>query len=391
MNIKQSFKMAVKSLQSSKMRSFLTMLGIIIGVASVIILVSLVNGLSDDITSNLQSAGTNTINVMIIGRGGNRSFDAEDMEALVDDNPEYFTAYSPGVSAQITAKNGTVSVDTSATAVGEAYAGIQGLEVEAGRFIGYIDVERMQKVCVIGSYIAEELFDGAVYEGSTVKINGASFTVIGVMEETADSVQGSSDDVIYLPWTTGTRLAGNASIGRWSLQARDVKDIDRAIEVAEQKLFLIFGSEDSYRVSSMSQMIEMLNEITGTMALVLVGIAGISLVVGGIGIMNIMLVSVTERTREIGIRKALGARRRAIMSQFVIEAASTSAAGGVIGIIVGVALAFVAGRILDMTVVPSFSAVLIAFGVSVAIGMIFGYYPAGKAAKLNPIDALRYE
>ena len=383
--------MALKSLRTSKMRSFLTMLGIIIGVASVIILINIMNGLSSQITSNLQRAGTNTITVTIFGRGGNRSFDYADMEKVVADNPGYFKSFSPNVSAQVTVKNGVKSVNSTARGTNEYYSDIQGLEIEEGRFIQYIDVERLQKVCVIGSFQAKELFDGDVYDGSTVKINGSTYTVAGVLKETASSEEGSADDIVYIPYTTATRLAGNATINNWYVQATDTKDIDSAINTLKDKLYIVFGDDSVYRVFSMSQMIEMMNEITQSISMVLVGIAGISLVVGGIGIMNIMLVSVTERTREIGIRKALGARRRAIMNQFIIEAATTSAAGGILGIIIGIGLSYVVGNILGMTVAPTISAVMVAFGVSVAIGMIFGYFPAGKAAKLNPIDALRYE
>ncbi|MDR0424822.1 MAG: ABC transporter permease, partial [Clostridiales Family XIII bacterium] len=385
MNIKQSLRMAIKSIMASKMRSFLTMLGIIIGVASVIILVSIMNGLSSDITSNLESAGTNTISVMITGRGGNRSFGVDDMDELVSENPEHFVTYSPMVTGQVSAKNGTASIDTSVTGVNELYARIKPPELSQGRFLQYIDVERLQKVCVIGSYIVEELFDGNVYEGSTLKINGSTYTVVGVLDEMSDSSAYSSDDIIYIPYTTATRLSGNASIGNWNLLAADVNEIDAAISVVRAKLYTIFGSEDAYRVTSLSQIIDMMNEITASMAAVLVGIAGISLVVGGIGIMNIMLVSVTERTREIGIRKAVGAKRRAIMSQFLIEAAATSAAGGIVGIALGVALALLMGSLLGVTAIPSVNAIALAFGVSVAIGVIFGYFPAGKASKLNPI------
>jgi putative ABC transport system permease protein len=367
------------------------MLGIIIGVASVIILVSIMNGLSSDITSNLESAGTNTISVMITGRGGNRTFGVDDMEELVKDNPEHFTSYSPLVTAQASVKNGVDSVDTSVTGVNELYPALKSIDLSAGRFLQFIDVDRLQKVCVIGSYIADELFDGSVYADSTLKINGSTYTVVGVIDETADSSAYSSDDVIYIPYTTATRLSGNSTVGNWNLLAADVEKMDDSISVVKAKLYTIFGSEDAYRVSSLSQIVDIMNEITSSISTVLVGIAGISLVVGGIGIMNIMLVSVTERTREIGIRKAVGAKRRAIMSQFLIEAAATSAAGGVVGIILGIALALLTGYLLNVTAIPSANAILIAFGVSVAIGVIFGYFPAGKASKLNPIDALRYE
>ena len=229
MNIEQSFKMAVKSLRTSKMRSFLTMLGIIIGVASVIILVNLVNGLSNQITSSLEAAGTNTISVNIMGRGSNKRFSADDMEAFIAENKERFKAYSPVVNAQATAKNGSDSVETSVTGINELYADMQGMELAAGRLIQFIDAERLQKVCVIGTYIAEELFDGAVYADSTVKINGSTYTVVGVLKEKADSTEGSDDDIIYIPYSTASRLAGNANVSSYTIAARDVANIDDTV------------------------------------------------------------------------------------------------------------------------------------------------------------------
>lgn len=391
MEVKQSFKMAIRSLKGSKMRSFLTMLGIIIGVASVIILVSLMNGLADDMTSRFESMGTNTLTVSIFGRGGNRSFSVDDMEKLVEENPEYLSAYSPRVTASITAKYGTVSVDTSATGVNEFYADMQGVELSRGRFIQYIDAERREKVCVIGTYISEELFDGEDPLGKTIKINGSNYSVIGVLEEIADSREGTADDVVYIPYSAAIRLSRNGSIGTYYVSAADTETVDYAMAIIENALYEVFGSEYAYRVVSMSAMIETVNEVMRSVSAVLVGIAAISLLVGGIGIMNIMLVSVTERTREIGIRKSMGAKRKAIMQQFIIESATTTSIGGAIGIILGIGMSYVAGRVLGMNAAPSVAAVLIAFSVSVGIGMVFGYYPANKAAKMNPIDALRYE
>ena len=391
MNFKQSFKLAIRSLQTSKLRAFLTMLGIIIGVASVIILVSLMNGLTKDITSSFESMGTNTITINITGRGGNRALSEEEVEKLVVDNPDRLAEYSPYVNATITAKNATNSIDTSAKGVNEYYINMENVDLGQGRFIQYIDSERRQKVCVIGSYLVQEIFEGTDPLGQTMKINGSTYTIIGVLNEIADSTENSGDDVVYIPYTTATRLSGNATIGTYYLRAVDTENIDSTINIIKSKMYSIFGSENVYRVSSSTAMIEQINELTGTMTMVLVGIAGISLVVGGIGIMNIMLVSVTERTREIGIRKSLGAKRKDIMRQFLIEAATTSSVGGVVGIILGITLSYVAGSLMDMTAAPSLNAILLAFSVSVGIGMIFGYFPANKAAKLNPIDALRHE
>ncbi len=391
MNFKQSFRLAVKSLKSSKMRAFLTMLGIIIGVASVIILVSLMNGLSNDMTSRLESMGTNTITVNVMGRGTNRTLDISQVEKLVADNPEYLDKYSPKVQASVTAKYEANSADTTAVGVNEYYDEMQSVAVSKGRFIQYIDCDRRLKVCVIGSYEAQELFPGVDPLGETVKLNGSAYTVVGVLDEKADSTESSDDDIVYIPYTTATRLAGSSTIGTYTLNAVDTEKIDATMTIVKNMLYSVFEDEDAYRVFSASEMIDTINEMNNSIALVLVGIAGISLVVGGIGIMNIMLVSVTERTREIGIRKSLGAKRKDIMRQFIIEAATTSSIGGIVGIIVGIAAAYIAGALVDMSVAPSWNAVLIAFSVSVAIGMIFGYFPANKAAKMNPIDALRYE
>ncbi|MDF3001046.1 MAG: FtsX-like permease family protein [Bacillota bacterium] len=391
MNFKQSFRLAIKSLKASKMRAFLTMLGIIIGVASVIILVSLMNGLSQDMTSRFESMGTNTITVNVMGRGTNRTLSVDEVEQLVEDNPKYLDQYSPKVSASVTAKYDVNSVDTSVIGVNEYYDDMQSVVVSEGRFIQYIDTLRRLKICVIGTYEATELFGGADPIGETIKLNGSTYTVVGVLEETADSEESSADDVIYVPYTAATRLANSASIGTYYLTAVDTDRIEETMTIIENMMYSVFDDEDAYRVTSMSEMIDTVNEMTASIAMVLVGIAGISLVVGGIGIMNIMLVSVTERTREIGIRKSLGAKKKDIMRQFLIEAATTSSAGGVIGIVLGIGAAYGAGAVMDMTVAPSWNAVAIAFSVSVAIGMIFGYFPANKAAKMNPIDALRYD
>jgi len=335
--------------------------------------------------------GTNTITINIMGRGGNRALAIEDVEDLVTDNPDQFDKYSPLVNASITVKYETNSVDTTAKGVNEYYEEMQNVQLAQGRFIQYIDSARRQKVCVIGTYLVEELFEGKNPVGESVKINGSSYKIVGVLEETADSAESSDDDIVYVPYPTATRLAGTASISTYYISAVSTDHIEETMAIIENKLYSIFGSENAYRVSSMSAMIEQINEMTGSIALVLVGIAGISLVVGGIGIMNIMLVSVTERTREIGIRKSLGAKRKDIMRQFIIEAATTSSVGGVFGILFGIAMAYLAGSLMDMSVAPSVNAVVIAFSVSVAIGMIFGYFPANKAAKMNPIDALRYD
>jgi putative ABC transport system permease protein len=224
--------------------------------------------------------------------------------------------------------------------------------------------------------------------GNTIKIGNEVYRVVGVLKETAGGTEESTDNRVIIPYTSAARMAYTSS---YLFSAADENVVDRAVRLIENYLYKVFANTNAYSVSSMDEMIDTVDDLTGKLTIMLVGIAGIALLVGGIGIMNIMLVSVTERTREIGIRKSLGAMQRDIMSQFVVEAATTSAIGGIVGIVLGIALAIGMGKIMDIAVYPSFNAVVIAFSVSAIIGITFGYFPARKAARLNPIDALRYD
>ena len=393
MKFSQAMKLALKSLAGSKVRSLLTMLGIIIGVAAVIVLVSLIGGFSNDLSSTFESLGTNLISVNIRGRGGNLRVEPEDMIELADENSDVLAYCSPTVTVSADSiKYGAEELDTTTiTGCNEDYPFIKSYALASGRFVCWQDVESRNKIVVIGSYVAQEFFGNEDPLGTDIKINGDRYTVVGVLKEIADTTESSSDDVIIMPYTAAQRLSRFGMVNSYVMSSTTSETAEAAISVIETYLYKVFSNEDYYSVTSQSQMLEMVSELTGTLTLVLVGVAGISLLVGGIGIMNIMLVSVTERTREIGIRKSLGGKRRDIMRQFVIEAAVTSAAGGIIGIIFGVAAAIAAGKIFDMSVAISVTAVVIAFSVSVAIGVVFGYFPAAKAAKLNPIEALRYD
>ena len=390
MNFTQSFRLALKSLATSKMRALLTMLGIIIGVAAVIIIISLGDGMNDMINSEFEKMGTNLIQVQIMGRGSSQNITEEEMYALRDENPDCIAAMSPSVSSMATVKQGSETLSATLTGVGEEYIAVKSLELSQGRFIQYIDTARMQNVCVIGSYVNEETFNGAGL-GQTLSINGNEYAIVGVLTEQADNTSYGSDNTVYIPYTNATRLNGNAVISQYMFTATSEDTNARAKAVIESKLEQFYGGDDYYIVISMSEMMDMMGNIQGTVMTVLVAIAAISLLVGGIGIMNIMLVSVTERTREIGIRKSLGAKGRDIRRQFIIEAGTTSVLGGVIGIVLGVSLATVAGNLVGITAKASLSAIAISTGVSLAVGVLFGYLPANKAAKLNPIDALRYE
>ena len=396
MSLRQSFIMAIKNIMSSKVRSLLTMLGIIIGVAAVIVIVGLGNGMETYMTDSFKSMGTNLLTVTVLGRGSSRSVSEEDMYQLLDDNPEYLDALSPTVTYSGTVKIGTESLSSSVTGVSEDYLYMKAYEIDRGRDLSYVDMENRSKVCVVGSYISKEFFNGNPV-GKEIKIGGNTFTVIGAMAEELESEEGSTDDCVYIPYTTAARLSNTGKISSYTFAVVSEETISESKAIIEEKLEKIFGSDSAFLVISLSEILDVMSQMIDIMVTVLAGIAAISLVVGGIGIMNIMLVSVTERTREIGIRKALGAKQRNIMSQFVIEAATTSALGGVIGIGMGYMFSEIATRVIsvalevEMKVIPTVGSVMLAFGISVGIGILFGYLPAKKAARLNPIDALRYE
>ncbi|MGE4275598.1 MAG: ABC transporter permease [Lawsonibacter sp.] len=410
MNFGQSFRLALKSLVTSKMRSLLTMLGIIIGVGAVIVITSLGNGMQNLMNQQFEQLGANLIQVMIWADGsGSRSVEPDDMYALVDKYPQYLSGVSPYVSLQSVVRHGTEEFKrTSLYGVSEIFYNtksnqlMRGEKLAQGRFLSYADVERRQKVCIIGNYLAQEAFGGDAL-GKTLSVQGVPFTIIGVLAEYADSTEGSGDDVIYLPYGCAMELNRSSQVGLYLFNSQSKETAAAAKGLIENRLFQTFQDSDAYYVQSSAEMMDALNTIIGAMMAVLVAIAAISLLVGGIGIMNIMLVSVTERTREIGIRKSLGAKRKDIRSQFIIEAGTTSAIGGILGILFGVGIASLIGPVIGgmlvaqmgpgatFSAVPNLSSVGIAFGVSVSIGIFFGYLPANKAAKLNPIDALRYD
>ncbi len=409
MNFGQSFRLALKSLMTSKMRALLTMLGIIIGVGAVIVITSLGNGMQNMMNEQFEKLGANLVQVQLFMYGGDsRSVDPDDMYELVDKYPQYISGVTPYVSAQLAVRQGSEDFErTSIYGVGETFlnergATMSGQNLGKGRFISYIDAARYQNVCVIGAYLEEEAFQGDAL-GKQLSIGGEHFTVIGVLEKNSDMSEGSGDDIIYLPYTTALRLSGSADASIYMFTSTSKDTAATAKGIIENRLYKTFQSSDYYFVMTSAEMMDDMNAMMGTMMAVLVAIAAISLLVGGIGIMNIMLVSVTERTREIGIRKSLGAKRKDIRGQFIIEAGTTSAIGGVLGILVGIGLASLAGSLIGgmmtssmgggstFSAVPNLSSVAVAFGVSVGIGILFGYLPAKKAAALNPIDALRYE
>ena len=392
----KSFHLALKSIWSNKMRSFLTMLGIIIGVAAVIILVGLVNGQMSYMKDSFSSMGTNQLNVNLVNLS-TRSVSDDEMYEFYEENREYFDQMSPSVSVSGTVKYGNESLTgTTISGVSEEYLELKKQDLTAGRFLQYSDLISRQKVCVIGYYLASELCGGAQNAiGETIHINGEGYTVVGCVErqtsESDEVEEGGSDDFIYLPYTAAVKLSRNGTINNYVFTVKDTGDTEIVKTLLSDFLYPIFKNEDLYRITAMSELLDSLDSMIAMMSMMLGGIAGISLLVAGVGVMNIMLVSVTERTREIGIRKSLGAKKGTILQQFVIEAAVTSSIGGLVGIAAGCVLTGVIGNFMGMTAVPTLGSIFLSFGVSVGIGLLFGYMPARRAAGLNPIDALRSE
>ena len=392
----ESFQLALANIRGSKMRSFLTMLGIIIGVSAVIVIVGLGNGMQKYMEDSFAEMGTNTLTVNIMGRGSSRSVSEEQMYEMVAENRDYLESISPTVTMNGSVKIGSETASsTSVSGVSEDYFSMKGYEVSQGRGLQYVDVADRKKVCVIGSYLNQAYFGGMAV-GEKIKIGENQFTIVGVMAQEADTMEeGGTDDCVFVPYSTAARFSFTGTIGSYLITVVDEDQAETCVTIVEDELYDVFEDDSTYTVVSMAEMLDTMNSMINVLITILAAIAAISLVVGGIGIMNIMLVSVTERTKEIGIRKALGAKERYILRQFVIEAAVTSAIGGIIGIIVGYALSSVATTIIAvlletaMTVSPSIGSVLLAFGISAGIGIIFGYLPAKKAANLNPIDAVK--
>lgn len=376
------------------MRSFLTMLGIIIGVASVIILVSLVNAYMSYMTESFASLGTNQISVNMINLSS-RSVSVDEMYEFYEEHTDLFDHMTPMVSVSTTVKhNSDTMSSTSVSGVSEDYLAIKNYDLVQGRNIQYSDITSRQKVCVIGYYVASELYgspEKAIDE--TIKIGGYAYRVIGVVErqDEDDLEDGGTDDFVWLPYSCAVKMARNANINNYTFTIMDLTTASEATALIENFLYETFKDDDLYNVTAMSEMLDSLNSMIAMVSAGLGGIAGISLLVAGVGVMNIMLVSVTERTREIGIRKALGARKSVILQQFVIEAAVQSAMGGIIGIIIGSIATTTVGKLAGLNATPTPMAVIVSFSVSVAIGLFFGYMPARRAASLNPIDALRSE
>lgn len=390
MNVIMAIKLAFKGIVSNKVRTILTMLGIIIGVSSVIVLVSVAQGATENVTSSIESLGSNILNVNISGRGLDTSITYD--ESLDMNDLKGVSKVSSIVNGQATAKYDLNSMDTTVEGVDANYTDVRNHRADYGRFITSLDIEARNKVALIGVEVADEIFKGVSPIGKTIQLNGSNFEVVGILEEKGSSVGGSSDDKILIPISTAQRFFQSEGVKSIYIQAESSDTVNIAEANIENFLLKKFDeNEDSYTIFNQSEMLSTVNNVTNTMTLMLGGIAGISLLVGGIGIMNIMLVSVTERTKEIGIRKAIGAKRKDILSQFLLESSVISGLGGILGIIVGLLVNYLLTKFTGLTTQSSVLVLLIAFSFSIVVGVFFGMYPANKASKLRPVDALRFE
>lgn len=387
----QSIKMAVDSILSNKMRSFLTMLGMIIGVMSLVVLVSIVNGATSSVTDSISQIGTNMLTVQILDDKG-EPFTLDEVMGLSE--KESVSATAPFSQGSATAKYGSTTENITLYGTTGSYYDIEGLSLARGRFLKNTDVKNSTYVAVINSATAENLFERSNVVGEIMSIDGYHFTIIGVLEEEESTIGNTSDRLeAYIPYTALSKIMGSSrQITSFYVSSADGNSMDMVEQEMTMYLYQRLGDTDSFSIVNSSAVMETMSSVTDTMKLMLGGIAGISLLVGGIGIMNIMLVSVTERTREIGIRKAIGARKQTILVQFLIEALLVSVTGCLVGIGLSALTIFIINNVASsLSASMSLDIVLISIGFSMIIGVVFGIYPAYKAANMRPIEALRHD
>ena len=374
-----------KNILNNKLRSLLTILGLVIGIASVIVLVGIGNGTSNQVNSQVQSLGTNVLTLSI--QSSDTSLEYLQLDDLLNiANVESVAPYK-SVNNTVT-RQGTTSQRASIIATTPDYMNITNLTISRGRLLSQIDIENSSKICLLGNDIAETLFSLSNPVGQSIRINGDNYTVVGVLTAVGSSMGNNVDDMILIPFTTARYLGSDTSINSLYIKITDENMVDNATSLIEKYIENTLGiTTDYFSVSSQDSMLETMDDINNTLSLLLGGIASISLFVAGIGVMNVMLVSVTERTKEIGIRKALGAKRSDILIQFLIEALVLCLFGGIIGILFGIMVGSVLGK-MGYSFNPSVNIIILSFVSSAVIGIIFGIFPANKASKLNPIDAL---
>lgn len=377
-------KLSLKAICKNKMRSFLTMLGIIIGVMAVVILVSITQSATSGITDSIASMGSDQITASITGDDVSVSRDS--IETLNDYGVIDKTA--PVITTNKTVKHNVETGSYSIVGITEDYFDVQGVVIQSGRLIASSDIEWTTNVAVIGTDTATDLFGTWDAVGGTITIGDRNYKVIGVLEEQGSSLVGSDDGKILIPYTTAERITGQKSVSSFYIKATSSDSVNVAMNIVQSFLLQATRDEDSYTVSNQSNVLDTMDDVGNTMSLLLAGIAAISLLVGGIGIMNIMLVSVTERTKEIGIRKAVGAKRGHIMLQFLCESCILSILGGLIGFGLSLAVVNIYNSVAGSSAAINWSIGMAAITFCAVIGILFGSYPAAKASRLQPIDAL---
>ena len=384
----QTFKIAFHAIIANKMRSFLTMLGIIIGVTSVVIMISIGQGTTTSITSSIGDMGATLLSASI--SADDVSLTQKEVQQLKTSNSS-IADVAPVITSQETLKSGSTTYKTSVIGVTPSFENVQGVDVQSGRMIAQSDLDWRTNVAVIGTDVATEIFKTYDVIGKKVSFGNRSFTIVGLLEESGSSTKGSNDDRVLIPMSTAGRVAGDMGITTFYVKADNEDNVNRVKNILKMYLLQKVGDEDDYKVYSQSEVLDTMEKVSNTMSMMLGGIAAISLLVGGIGIMNIMLVSVTERTREIGIRKAIGAKRGNILAQFLVEACFLSLLGGLLGVLCSVLGVQIYNSVTSSNITILWGVVFATIGFCGIIGVAFGGYPAAKASKLLPIEALRYE
>ncbi len=396
------FKIALRSLVTHKLRTFLTALGIIIGVASVISMISIGEGTRRHTLNTISKFGTNIITIKP-GQKKSRHVATGKVDTLTLDDANFIEENTPfitGVAAQVyrsaQLKFENKNINTTVRGTGASYARLANFKMDRGRYFNNEEIRSARRICVVGSTAVKNLFGGRNPLGKTIKVDGKNFLVIGTTMPKGALSWFDPDDQIFIPVTTAQkRVFGMDHVQSIDVQVDQIDDLEIIKEdisrILRQRHNISEGKEDDFYVQNSSQLLNNWGDAAKTFTYLLGGIAAISLMVGGIGIMNIMLVSVTERTREIGIRKAIGAKKKEILEQFLIESVLISFLGGGIGILLGIGISRIVSDLGGWETIVSTQSIILAFGFSVAIGIFFGLYPANKAANLNPIDALRYE